>query len=92
VARVLISINRAIPKQALPVKNPDGGIAVSYGQTGRKLQSWRKKLILTTKPALIIRMDIICIGGRFNMLGCSWNRYTIHYFRFVRSVKATSSF
>ena len=29
-------------------------------QTGLKLQPRRKKLILTTKPALVIRMDIVC--------------------------------
>ena len=47
------------------------GKAVSYAQTGLKLQSRRKKLILTTKPALVIQMDIVCVNGRFNMLGCS---------------------
>jgi hypothetical protein len=40
---------------------------VSYAQIGLKLQSRRKKLILTTKPALFIQMDIVCVNGRFNM-------------------------
>jgi hypothetical protein len=39
-------------------------------QTGLKLQSRCKKLILPTKPALVIQMDIVCVKGRFNMLGC----------------------
>ena len=39
-------------------------------QTGLKLQSRCKRLILTTKPALVIQMDIVCVRGRFNMLGC----------------------
>jgi len=47
------------------------GIAVSYAQTGLKLQSRRKKLVLTTKPTLVIRMSIVCASGRFNMLGCN---------------------
>jgi hypothetical protein len=40
-------------------KNPTPGKPVSYAQTGLKLQSRRKKLILTTKPALVISMDIV---------------------------------
>jgi hypothetical protein len=61
-------------------KNEDGnstfkkiqpqGIPVSYAQIGLRLQSRRKKLILTTKPALVIQMNIVCVNGRFNMLGC----------------------
>ena len=46
------------------------GIPVSYTQIGLKLHSWRKKSFLTTKPALVIQMDIVCVDGRFNMLGC----------------------
>ena len=45
-------------------------IPVSYAQTGLKLQTRRKKISLTTKPALVIRMSIVCANGRFNMLGC----------------------
>jgi len=41
-----------------------------YAQISLKLQSLRKVLILTTKPALVIQMDIVCVNGRFNMLGC----------------------
>jgi hypothetical protein len=52
------------------LKNPAPGILVCYAQIGLKLQSRRKKLILTTKPALVIQMDIVCVNGRFNMLGC----------------------
>ena len=37
-----------------------------------------------------IRMDIVCVNGRFNMLGCSRFRYTILQFRFIRFGKATS--
>jgi hypothetical protein len=40
-------------------------------QTGLKLQSRRKKISLTTKTALVIQMDIVCINGRFNILGYS---------------------
>jgi len=50
-------------------KNPAASKAVSYAQNGLKLQPRRKKLILTTKPALVNRMIIDCINGRFNMLG-----------------------
>ena len=60
---------------------------VSYAQTGLKLQSRHKKLILTTKPVLVNRMIIVCINGRFNMLGCSRSRHTIHHFRFIRIEK-----
>ena len=59
-------------------------------QIGLKLQSRRKKLILTTKPPLFIRMDIVCANGLFYMLGCSRFRYTIFQFRFIRFEKATS--
>jgi len=65
-------------------------IPVSYAQIDLKLQCRRKKLILTTKPALVNRMIVVCINGRFNMLGCSSNRHTIHHFRFIRFEKATS--
>jgi len=50
---------------------PAAGIPVSYAQTGLKLQPRRKKINLTAKPALVIRMSIVCANGRFNMLGCS---------------------
>ena len=73
----------------LPFKNPTSGKPVSYAQTGLKFQSRRKKLILTTKPVLVTQMGIVCVNGRFNMLGCSWTRYTIHHFRFIRFKKAT---
>jgi hypothetical protein len=46
-------------------------IPVSYAQIDPKLQCRRKKLILTTKPALVNRMIVVCINGHFNMLGCS---------------------
>jgi len=52
-------------------KNPTAGKPVSYAQTGLKFQSRRKKLILTTKPVLVTQMGIVCVNGRFNMLGCS---------------------
>jgi len=55
----------------LPLKNQAASKAVSYAQNGLKLQPRRKKLILTTKPALVNRMLIVCINGRFNMLGYS---------------------
>ena len=29
-----------------------------------------QKLILTTKPALVTRMTVVCINGRFTMLNC----------------------
>jgi hypothetical protein len=29
------------------------------------------KLVLTTNPALVIQMEIVCVNGRFNMLGCN---------------------
>jgi hypothetical protein len=32
-----------------------------------------KKLTLTTKPALINRMMVVCMNGHFNMLACGWN-------------------
>ena len=44
---------------------------MSYAQIDLKLQPRRKKLLLTTKPALVNRMIIVCINGRFNMLGGS---------------------
>jgi hypothetical protein len=46
-------------------------IPVSYAQIDLKLQCRRKKLILTTKPALVNRMIVVCINGRFKILGCS---------------------
>jgi hypothetical protein len=49
------------------LKNSTAGKPVSYAQTGLKLQSRRKKLILTKKPALVIRMSIVCANGHFNM-------------------------
>jgi len=61
---------------------------VSYAQIGLKLQSRRKKSILTTKLALVIQMDIVCVNGRFNMLDCLKSLYTIHHFRFIRAEKA----
>jgi len=57
---------------------------------GLKFYPRRKKLILTTKPASAIRKVIECVNGCFNMLGCRWNRYTTHHFRFIRVEKATS--
>jgi hypothetical protein len=35
-------------------------------------------------------MIIVCINERFNMLGCSRSRHTIHHFRFIRVEKAMS--
>ena len=34
------------------------------------LVNYLEQFILTTKPALVIQMDIVCVNGRFNMLGC----------------------
>jgi len=45
---------------------------------------------MTTNPALVNRMIIVCINERFNMLGCSRSRHTIHHFRFIRVEKAMS--
>ena len=42
-------------------KNPAPGKAVRYAQLGLKLQSRCKKLILTTKLALVIQMVIVCV-------------------------------
>ncbi len=39
-------------------------------QTGLKLQFRRKKLILTTKPAVVIQLVIACANGCFKMFGC----------------------
>jgi len=36
---------------------------VGYAQTGPKLKPQRKKLILTTKLALIIRISMVCAKG-----------------------------
>jgi len=33
-------------------------------------------------------MIIVYINGRFNMLGCSRRRHTIHHFQFIRIEKA----
>jgi hypothetical protein len=44
---------------------------MSYAQTVLKLQSQRKKINLDKKPALVTQMGIVCVNGRFNMLGCS---------------------
>jgi len=52
-------------------KNPAEAIAVSYAQIVLDCQFHRKKLVLTTKPALVIQADIVCVNGRFNMLGCN---------------------
>jgi hypothetical protein len=60
--------------QAIPYDDAKAGAAskaLSYAQNGLKLQPRRKKLILTTKPALVNPMIIVCINGRFNMLGYS---------------------
>jgi len=66
----------SIPKRLriyfiLPLKNPAASQQVSYAQIDLKLQPRRKKLILTTKPALVNRMIIVCVNWRLNMLGCS---------------------
>ncbi len=42
---------------------------LSYAQTGLKLQSRRKKLILTTKPALVIALVILMV--LFALMGAS---------------------
>jgi len=39
-------------------------------QTGLRLQSGRNKLILPTKPDLVIQMEINCVKERFNSLDC----------------------
>ena len=39
---------------------------MSCAQIDLQLQPRRKKLILTSKPALVNRMIIVCINGRFN--------------------------
>jgi hypothetical protein len=57
------------PKMAAP--GIPMGPAASWIPTGLKLQSGRKKLILTTKPALAIQVDIIYVKRRFNNWGCS---------------------
>ncbi len=49
-------------------KNPAAGKPVSYAQIDLKFHPRRKKLILTTKPALVIRKLIVCVNGCFNML------------------------
>jgi hypothetical protein len=46
------------------------GKVVSYAQIDLNCQCHRKELILTTKPALVIQGYIVCVNGRFNMLGC----------------------
>jgi hypothetical protein len=70
--------------QAVPYDDTKAGAAVAVQsfekdpqirrrrtQIDLKLQLRRKKLILTTKPALVNRMIIDCINGCLNMLGCS---------------------
>jgi hypothetical protein len=52
-------------------KNPAAGKTVIYAQTVLKLHCQQKKLILTTKPALVNRIIVVDIDWRFNMLGCS---------------------
>jgi hypothetical protein len=81
-------------------KNEDGILPLkksSCRHTGELCSNWpeiatssQKKLILTTKPALVNRMSIVYINGRFNILGCRRSRHTIHHFRFVRFEKAMS--
>jgi hypothetical protein len=44
-------------------KNPALGTPVSYAQIDLKMQTRRKKLTLTTKPALVNRMIVVCING-----------------------------
>jgi len=34
------------------------------------LSNSKMSAILAKKPALVIPMDIVCVNGRFNMLGC----------------------
>jgi len=46
-----------------PLKDPAAGQRVSYAQINLKLQPRRKKLILTTKPALVIGVIIFCVNG-----------------------------
>ena len=43
---------------------------------GLEFEPQHKKLTLTTKPPLVIRLIIVCANGCFNMLGCSQSRYT----------------
>jgi hypothetical protein len=47
---LIFCINRA------QFKNPAAGRAVSYARIGHKIQSLRKKSMLTIKPAFVIRM------------------------------------
>jgi hypothetical protein len=43
----------------LSSKIPAAGVPMSYAQTGLKMHSRHKKLLLTTKSALVIQMDIV---------------------------------
>ena len=48
-----------------------GEFSSPHAQTGLKFQSRPKQLILTTKSALGIQLDIFCVNGPFNLLGCN---------------------
>ena len=83
--------SRQIIRLNLPLKKSSPGqIRRRRTQIDLKWQSRRKKSSLSTKPALANRMIVVCINGRFNMLGYSWCRYTIRNFRLIRFEKAMS--
>ena len=58
------------PAEAIAARLYDARRQVGYAQTGQRLQSQRRKIILTAKPALIIQMDIVYVYGRFNIMCC----------------------
>lgn len=47
------------------------GAPVNYTQIGLNFQFHRKRLALTTKPALVIQVDTVCVNRSVNMLGCN---------------------
>jgi hypothetical protein len=69
-------------------KNEDGNLHLkksSLRRTGELYSNQPEflipsaKLVLTTNPALVIQMEIVCVNGRFNMLGCNWRGENTHH-------------
>jgi hypothetical protein len=64
-------IDADYPIETYMKKNLVPGTPVNYTQICLNFQFHRKKLLLTTRPALVIQLAIVCVNVRFNMLGCS---------------------
>jgi hypothetical protein len=59
--KLSIKVRADYPIETYLLKIPTAGIPVSYAQNGLKLQPRRKKLFLTTNPALVTWMIIASV-------------------------------